>query len=59
MSGYWVGEARRGGELLIFPLRPDTMRVVLSLRHDLLLFGLVRGLRLLWRDRCSRRLEGD
>ena len=34
------------------------MRVVLNLRHGLLLFGLVRGLRLLWRGMCSRRLEG-
>ena len=50
---------RSGGGLLGYPLRPDTMRVVLSLRHGSLLFGLVRGLRLLWRDRCSRRLEGD
>ena len=59
MSGFRDGRARSGGDLLGFPPRPDTMRVVLSLHHDLWLFGLVKGLRLLWHDRCSRRLEGD
>ena len=57
-SGFRDGRARSGGDLLNFPPRPDTMRVVLNLHHGLWLFGLVKALRLLWHDRCSRRLEG-